>query len=73
MRHFQPIIRIAECSEVHSKLQAHFSLNLQEMYDLGKHINNIKNAIRLSVEKPVDSTLRDQGEAGATQGRPNPA
>ena len=46
MRYFQPIIRIAECSEVHSKLQAHFSLNLQEMYDLGKHINNIKNAIR---------------------------
>ena len=39
-------LRIAECSEVHSKLQAHFSLNLQEMYDLGKHINNIKNAIR---------------------------
>ena len=38
--------RIAECSEVHSKLQAHFSLNLQEMYDLTKHINNIKNAIR---------------------------
>ena len=38
--------RIAECSEVHSKLQAHFSLNLQEMYDLSKHINNIKNAIR---------------------------
>ena len=31
---------------MHSKLQAHFSLNLQEMYDLSKHINNIKNAIR---------------------------
>ena len=44
--YFQPSFRIAECSEVHSKLQAHFSLNLQEMYDLGKHINNIKNAIR---------------------------
>ena len=27
-------------------MQAHFSLNLQEMYDLSKHINNIKNAIR---------------------------
>ena len=43
---FSTHLRIAECSEVHSKLQAHFSLNLQEMYDLGKHINNIKNAIR---------------------------
>ena len=38
--------RIGECSEVHSKLQAHFSLNLQEMYDLGRHIANIKSAIK---------------------------
>ena len=31
---------------MHSKLQAHYSLNLQEMYDLNKHITNIKAAIK---------------------------
>lgn len=38
--------RIGECSEAHSKLQAHYSLNLQEMYDLGRHITNIRTAIK---------------------------
>ena len=38
--------RIGECSEAHSKLQAQYSLTLQEMYDLGRHIASIKLAIK---------------------------
>ena len=38
--------RIGESAEAHSKLQAQYSLTLQEMYDLGRHIASIKLAIK---------------------------
>ena len=38
--------RIGESSEAHSSLQAQYSLTLQEMYDLGRHIASIKLAIK---------------------------
>ena len=34
--------RIGESSEAHSKIQSQLSLTMQEMYDLGRHIANIK-------------------------------
>ena len=38
--------RIGESAEAHSSLQAQYSLTLQEMYDLGRHIASIKLAIK---------------------------
>lgn len=38
--------RIGESCEAHSKLQSQYSMTLQEMYDLGRHIANIKIAIK---------------------------
>ena len=38
--------RIEESSEAHGKIQSQLSLTMQEMYDLGRHIANIKLAIK---------------------------
>ena len=57
---------------MHSKLQAHFSLNLQEMYDLNKHIGNIKVLLPPGQQCPAPPG-RHQGQAGAPQGGPDQA
>lgn len=73
--------RIGECSEAHSKLQAHFSLNLQEMYDLSRHIANIKSAIKakqapikvaqtrleLRTHRPNGEAIKDMPQIRLTQ------
>ena len=73
--------RISESSEAHSKLQSQFSLTLQEMYDLGRHIANIKLAIKakqaplkvaqtrleLRSHRPNGEATKDQPQVRLTQ------